>query len=188
MQFFTADLHLGHSNIIKYCNRPFSIVWDMDKTIIDNWNKKVKPEDDVYIVGDFCFARGNRGIEKLRYYGSKLNGIKHLIKGNHDNFGCCLQSNIFQSIDRLLKVKIENQKIILCHYAMRVWDCSHHGSWHLYGHSHGKLPDIGGLCFDIGVDCHNFFPLSFPEIKTIMETRKPIDPQFMDHHTDRTVN
>jgi calcineurin-like phosphoesterase family protein len=69
-----------------------------------------------------------------------------------------------------LTVKINHQKLILDHYAMRVWDQSHHGSWHLYGHSHGKLPDLG-LSTDVGVDGHNFQPWSFEEVRAYFRSK-----------------
>jgi calcineurin-like phosphoesterase family protein len=53
---------------------------------------------------------------------------------------------------------------------MRVWDQSHHGSWHLYGHSHGKLPDLG-LSTDVGVDGHNFQPWSFEEVRAYFRSK-----------------
>ncbi|MFK5004710.1 hypothetical protein ACI4AP_29375, partial [Klebsiella pneumoniae] len=75
------------------------------------------------------------------------------------------------------------QRIVLCHYAMEVWNKSHHQAWHLYGHSHGSLPDNpNAKKFDVGVDCHNYTPLSYQDVKNIM-ARKNFKP--FDHHTDR---
>jgi calcineurin-like phosphoesterase family protein len=77
-----------------------------------------------------------------------------------------------------LEIAVEGQDITLCHYALRVFNKSHHGSWHLYGHSHGTLPDDpNSLSFDVGVDCHNYFPISLDQVKKIMskKTWKPID-------------
>ena len=61
--FFTSDLHLGHKNIIKYCNRPFSSLEEMNRIIIRRWNERVKVEDIVFVIGDFCFRNSsiNRG-------------------------------------------------------------------------------------------------------------------------------
>ena len=70
------------------------------------------------------------------------------------------------------------RKIVLLHYAMRVWNRSHHGSWHLYGHSHGSLPDDpNSLSFDVGVDCWGYAPISYQEVKSVMsgKTFAPID-------------
>ena len=79
--FFTADLHLGHQNIIKYCNRPFGTYHQMDNAIIDNFNGVVSDDDTVFILGDFTMSR-NRDV--ISNYLSRLNGHKHLVLGNHD--------------------------------------------------------------------------------------------------------
>lgn len=78
--FVTSDTHFNHENIIKYCNRPFTSVEEMNKTLIDNWNNVVSNEDTVFFLGDFCL--GNR--EQISEICSQLNGHKILIFGNHD--------------------------------------------------------------------------------------------------------
>jgi calcineurin-like phosphoesterase family protein len=180
--FFTADTHFHHANIIKYANRPFANVQEMDETIITNWNSKVKRDDIVYHDGDFVFGPNKiRDAANLR---RRLNGRIHLIWGNHDNQNPEFAS-IFDSAQDYLEISVNKQRIILMHYAMRIWNKSHHGTWMLYGHSHGTLPDDPNLLsFDIGVDCHNFFPLSFDEVAAIMKkkTWKPID-----HHGKHTT-
>ena len=80
MLYFTADLHLGHANIIRHCGRPFASVEDMDRCLIDNWNRRVRPEDTVYILGDLMFA-----CKDPAAYLTQLAGQKHLIVGNHDS-------------------------------------------------------------------------------------------------------
>ena len=70
------------------------------------------------------------------------------------------------------------RSIVLLHYAMKVWNKSHHGAWHLYGHSHGSLPESeDSLSFDCGVDSHDYRPISYDEVKRIMskKTWKPLD-------------
>ena len=76
--FFTADLHLGHSNIIKYCNQPFQTVEEMNEKLIQNWNDTVSDKDDIYVVGDFAFM----GIKHMEEFLKRLKGRKYLLRGN----------------------------------------------------------------------------------------------------------
>ena len=163
--FFTADHHFGHSNIIKFCNRPFANSREMDETLIQNWNKIIKPRDKVFYLGDFAITH-HLYTEKIL---KRLNGNITLIWGSHDKTTIKKCSQYFDEIIPLKTISINKQYIVLCHYCMRVWDKSHYGSWHLYGHSHGNLPPIG-KSWDVGVDNNNFFPLSFDEICGIMGT------------------
>lgn len=78
--YIISDTHFNHTNIIKYSNRPFESVSEMNKTLITNWNKTVKKTDTIYILGDFAF--GNK--EYIKSIISKLNGKKILVMGNHD--------------------------------------------------------------------------------------------------------
>ncbi len=78
--WFTSDTHYYHSNIIKYCNRPYKDVEEMNEALIRNFNAVVRPEDTVYHLGDFGFSH----VDKLKYILSRLNGNKVLIYGNHD--------------------------------------------------------------------------------------------------------
>lgn len=80
MKYYTSDIHFGHNKIINFEKRPFKSVEEMDNTIINNWNNKIKPTDEVYILGDFTFYKGEKTNEILR----QLNGSKYLIIGNHD--------------------------------------------------------------------------------------------------------
>ena len=86
-KWVTADLHLGHKNIIKHARRPFKSVEEMDEGIITHWNARVRPGDIVYIVGDFAWGTAADYVA----YARVLNGQKFLIKGNHD-YGSVLQS------------------------------------------------------------------------------------------------
>jgi calcineurin-like phosphoesterase family protein len=67
------------------------------------------------------------------------------------------------------EMSVKGQPIVLCHYAMRVWNRAHHGAWHLYGHSHGKLPEAPtSLSMYVGVDTHDFRPWHFDEINLLL--------------------
>lgn len=79
MNYYTSDLHLGHINILS--SRPqFSCLEEMEQTIISNWNSKVSATDTVYIIGDLSY----RAEKHISYYLKRLNGVKHLVIGNHD--------------------------------------------------------------------------------------------------------
>ncbi|WP_196894652.1 metallophosphoesterase [Aureivirga marina] len=173
--FFTSDHHFGHKNIIKFCERPFANVEEMNETLIARWNEKIKPEDEVYHLGDFGMTKDNELIAAIL---DRLNGTKYLIVGNHE--GSALNNRKkFKWVKDYHELKVKDsdckngvQRIILFHYAMRVWRSDSRGTWHLYGHSHGNLPDLEDrLSFDVGVDCHDFYPLSYEEVKEIMKTK-----------------
>jgi len=191
--FFTADTHFGHKNILGYTNRPFKDIDEMNEILIQRWNYRISPQDTVYHLGDFCF--GNPGE-----YIHRLNGNIKLIPGSHDT-NCIkyfeYQTNMlngpyrkeqvilhhssgsFAICEPLCTIQINNQKIVLCHYAMRVWDKSHYNSWHLFAHSHGKL-ESQGKSMDIGVDTTEFFtPYEFLEIQFMMNHR-PNNFNFID--------
>ena len=168
--WFTADTHFNHSNIIKYCKRPFLDKEQMDKSLINNINKKVKYNDTLYHLGDFAFAKNEYEINN--YVNQLICNNIIIILGNHDK-SKHMKNKKFKQILPIFHGKINNQQITLCHYAMRVWNKSHHGAWHLYGHSHGFLiEDINLLSMDVGVDTNNYFPFHFDEISKILKSRK----------------
>lgn len=162
MIWFTADEHFGHKNIIKYCCRPFGSVEEMNESLIRNWNKRVSEGDSVYVLGDFCFRDPDQ-------YLRELNGDVILIFGNHDDTKCRHGKTMFKGVFDILKIKPRNKTILLSHYAMRVWAKSHINSYHLYGHSHGTLPPFG-KSMDVGVDCHDYAPISLDEVEDILES------------------
>jgi calcineurin-like phosphoesterase family protein len=181
----TSDTHYAHANIIKYSNRPFVTVEQMNNTLVRNINASLPNGGVLYHLGDWAFGGMNMAVEFADRINRNIDVI--LIKGNHDEKKGCQNRrdfyDLFYEVHNLLEVKLDGQRITLCHYAMKVWNKSHYGAWHLYGHSHGSLPDDpNSLSFDIGVDCHNFKPLTFPEIAAIM-SRKTWQP--IDHHGQR---
>ena len=161
MYFFTSDEHYGHTNIIKYCNRPFNSIKEMDEEIIKRHNEKVKSNDFVIHGGDFTLIPNIVMVQNN--YISKLNGTHIFIRGSHDRW-------MPKSFHDRWEKTINGQHIVVDHYAGRVWSRSHYNSWQLFGHSHGGLEPIGKQ-HDISVDNNNFYPLSFDEIFEIMKTR-----------------
>lgn len=180
--YFTSDTHFGHANIIKYSNRPFADVMEMDETLIRLWNAAVGPKDVVYHLGDFSLGTPDH----LRRIRSRLNGVIHLILGNHDS-AAMKARDCFETVREVAAVKVDGRKLWLSHYAHRVWDKSHHGVYHLYGHSHGSLPDDPhSRSFDVGVDCHHYAPVSFERVEEIMSGKlwKPVDHHGLDEFGD----
>ena len=166
--WFTSDFHFGHFNIIRYCNRPFANVQLMDDAITDGVNACVKPNDVLYFLGDFCLGRAEQVIAYRKRLACRT---IHFIEGNHDKV-TRTQQHRFATWSVLSEINVAKQKIVLCHYAMRVCPRHAQGAWHLYGHSHGKLPDDArSLSIDVGVDAHAFRPWHFDELQSVMRAR-----------------
>jgi calcineurin-like phosphoesterase family protein len=136
----------------------------MDQPILERLNASVKANDILYFLGDFCI-------------GSKVRALAHrnqirckkifAVPGNHDKQIRKLTEE-FSWLSNLAELSIHGQPVVICHYAMRVWNRSHHGAWHLYGHFHGNLPDTPTLSMDVGVDTHDFRPWHFDEINLLV--------------------
>lgn len=157
--WFTADTHFGHANIIKYTKRPFKSIEHMDRELIRRWNEKVKPEDTVFHLGDFCFKGGKEGgLNKYDFYESQLNGKIILIKGNHDN------NNSAKTIIEDMLIKHGGKYFHLVH---RPEDAN--SEYNLVGHIHNlwKVKTNGrAILINVGTDAHNFYPI---DIHTIMK-------------------
>lgn len=190
--WFTSDHHFGHRNIIDHAGRPFATVEAMDNYMVNAWNSCVAPADDVYYLGDFALAKDPAG------YFHRLNGRKHLVRGNHDGPKVLRLPWSSQSDIKRVKVHTEGEshRFVLCHYPMETWQDAHHGAIHLHGHSHGTMNrrgphDRNGPRFDVGVDAVDgwrwsdplllFSPISATEIvRIIKHTGLAYDP--VDHH------
>lgn len=171
MTYFTSDLHLGHKGIIALCNRPFASVEEMDETLIRNWNRKVKQNDTVYIIGDFVWKK--RDVQR---YLQQLNGSKILIVGNHDKWSDDLAiTGFFCKITKFEEVSLNGHPITLCHYPMIEWENSRKDGtsrlgYLIYGHIHNNvLPEYQLLyttpnALNAGVDINNFEPVTFEEL------------------------
>lgn len=160
-RWLTADLHLAHTNIIKYCNRPFSSIEEMNETIINNWNKLVGPRDTVYCLGDFCF----RGKTMARKFEEILNGKIIHISGNHDynngvvglEFAAMRFSGLeaFMTHEPPLEMKPaipEFCDLYLCGHVHQLWKHK----------IYPVAPDV--LILNVGVDVWNFKPIDLDQI------------------------
>lgn len=134
MNYYISDLHFDHKNIIKFDNRPFSDVEEMNQALINNWNSVIQNNDTVYILGDFCWGKADRWVEILK----QLKGQKVLIQGNHDltKYPSELKK-MFQNIVDYLEIKDGENKVILSHYPIPFYKRDYlKNVYMLYGHVH----------------------------------------------------
>lgn len=164
MIYFSSDHHFQHAKVIEYCKRPYSTQMEMDSDMIEKWNSVIKDKDEVYYLGDLTL--GNWGT--ARSYLKQLKGKIKFIEGNHDKrWFSSLESS--QKLPAIYELNYMNKTIVLSHYSMRSWNKSFHGSYHLFGHSHGELSPYG-KSFDVGVDYWDFYPVSIEQVFEKMES------------------
>jgi calcineurin-like phosphoesterase family protein len=164
--WFTADLHLLHPKIVEYCRRPIDPELH-DKWIIDRINERVSKKDTLYILGDLSMAN-RKDTEELV---STIRGRKHLILGNHDKN--LKNSTYFESISQIKVINptiLEGKRlgIVLCHYPIGSWEGKIKGSYHFYGHTHGRFKNPG-LSWDVGIDNNDYYPLELNEIINLIK-------------------
>jgi calcineurin-like phosphoesterase family protein len=172
--YFTSDLHLGHANIIKYCNRPFSTVEEMNEQLIANWNGTVGRDDLVYILGDVFFCEA----AKARAIMHRLNGMKRLVYGNHDKIirkEPTIQALFDKILPDLHEESINGTRVIMCHYPLLTWNKAHHGSINLHGHQHNPIAITAKdrRRYDVGVDANGYRPVLFENIVSQLSKIQP---------------
>ena len=158
--WFIADSHFSHKNVIDYCNRPFCSVEEMDNALIHNWNKIVKNNDRVFMLGDFALC----GKDKIIEIGQKLNGRKILILGNHD--GASLSTYYNAGFEMVSRFPLFWNNIILSHKPVE--NCQYPN---IHGHLHQKTvfdcPDFqrgSNIYINVSVDQLGFKPVEFKNL------------------------
>lgn len=176
--YLTSDLHVGHDNIVKYCNRPCTIE-NHDEFLVESLNSHIKPNDTVYHIGDFTIQwKGQENIDKITNFINKLNGRWIFIKGNHDNarilkeiINNTTKKHEFFGSDYFGIIKDVN--VHMYHFPIDNWDKMGYGGVHFHGHTHNKSPEYKpnrfSVCFDL-----EFRPFNFDEFefKTGREVRE----------------
>jgi len=173
--WFTSDCHFGHANIIKYSKRPFKSLEEMNSTLIKKWNERVKPEDLVFHVGDFCFKntpnkahRGEGTIYPSTHYEKQLNGKIIFVKGSHD------QNNSCKTCVMSMKIKLGGKNMYLVHdprYIQFNYDLNIVGHVHklwkfkrIYKNPSLKYKRKYVDVVNVGVDMWDYAPISIEEI------------------------
>ena len=194
MKYYTSDWHLFHKKIILYSKRPFHLadgspdVETMNRTIIDNINAVVGPDDELYLLGDVAFAdaRKTRSIMEQIVCQNIF-----LIPGNHDsdeiiNLTRSDGSPMWKAVSPLMDIVDNGRRLVLCHYKFEVFNKAHYEqpktAYQFYGHSHGNLPG-NNQQIDVGVDCWDFKPITLKQAEARMKTLPPY--QMNDHHVRR---
>lgn len=182
--FFTADYHIGHQNIIRHCNRPFTSTDEMKQIIISNHNAIVKNDNDIiFNLGDIAYRTS---INELLEVLNALRGRIYFLWGNHDKV---MQDALHKGfLDKfissgkltllghsypeqsIITLEILGKIVNISHNALRTWNSVFYGAYHLFGHSHGNLPPLYKSC-DVGIDIKDeyiknhkaFTPFNFTE-------------------------
>lgn len=194
--WFTSDTHYNHKNIVRGTTqwesgqfRNFDNLPDHNWALVKNINDVVQGQDILYHLGDWSFG----GFDSIREFRERLNvGIIHLILGNHDHH---IENNkdeirqLFASVNHVKFKKIGTSPMFLSHYSHRVWNKGGKDCIHLYGHSHGNLPDYHEInspqlfkCMDVGVDTNHLKPYHIDTIYKIMDKRISLN---VDHHGEK---
>lgn len=184
MIYFTADTHFDHANIIRFCNRPFATVEEMNEALIANWNRKVHGNDTVYILGDMFF-RTTDPEPILR----QLKGRKHLITGNHDSqwMKKVDMDRWFASVQPYLETSDGQHTLTLCHFPMVSWNHQSR-SYMIHGHIHENtdmdywpLLVTRGRVLNAGCDINSFEPVFFQELVENNAKFKAMHPLQIEH-------
>lgn len=176
-----SDLHLGHTEILHFDNRDFPTIEDHDAIILLNLIHSVRPNDKLYVLGDMFWYK-DMGLADS--WLSQIPGNKFFIKGNHDykeTIKLYEKHGVYLGEQKM--VKMSKDRVVLNHFPMRSWDCSHHGTHHLYGHHHGDIEHTPyGKSMDVCIKLNNYFPFNYrTQIKPVLDSR---DVYYIpgDHH------
>lgn len=176
--WWTSDTHFSHANIIKYCDRPFRDVQEMNEALIEKWNSTVAPDDVVYHLGDLALGQA---IERQIALTARLQGRKHLVPGNHDRIAESFEGRrdaarfvpIYEDagwsiLPEWFEHSIGKHRVVVSHFPYvgdsldedryRQYRPRDSGLPIIHGHVH-KLFAVLGRQFNVGVDVHGFAPV-----------------------------
>lgn len=181
--WYTSDLHLGHANIVTFCDRPWDTVEQMNEGIVQRWNDVVAPDDEVYVLGDLALGK----LDDSLAVAARLNGIKYLVPGNHDRCWSgyrrdgkvrpedvkryeeagfmVLAERVITDLDRG-----HSPEVLLCHFPYMLDErhgtryAEHHpedqGMWLLHGHTHStKILSDHPRQIHVGMDAWGYTPV-----------------------------
>lgn len=164
MIYLSSDLHLGHDKDFIWKNRGFSSVEEMNEEIVKRFNEILTEDDRLYLLGDCCMGPNDISMPYLE----KIKGHKYLIIGNHDTVNKIMEyknRNIFEDIEFGDRIKYKKKMFELSHRPMLMGNGSNEKIWNLHGHTHQLHAfDSVPLCYNVGVDAHDCYPISIEKI------------------------
>lgn len=175
--WFTSDTHFHHENILRFCNRPFASITEMNEELIRRWNETVPVDGIVFHLGDFCFG-GSKEWNDVLY---RLNGKIYLILGNHD-MKSIRQGYMgrFEHVTQQMCIRVAGQTLVLNHNPFLAYGGAYRDVWQLFGHVHSgprantgldhpRLQYLFPRQYDVGVDNNDYHPITFYEVKSKIE-------------------
>jgi calcineurin-like phosphoesterase family protein len=184
--WFTADLHLGHGNIIGYCDRPWPDVAAMNAALVERWNDTVSPDDIVWVLGDLAMGSIDDSLALV----AALPGRKLLLAGNHDRCWAghgnraepwvarYLDAGFAEIHQGELHLDVGGHRVLACHFPYRGDSHDHdryvnarpvdRGEWLLHGHVHERWRHDGRM-LNVGVDVWDFRPVSEAQLAGLIE-------------------
>lgn len=151
--YFTSDLHFYHNNVVQLCERP-TTKEEHSEWLIKQLNSTIPDDADVYHLGDFAFVKD---VSKLRVILNRLKGRWLFVLGNHDNESAlreAVRGTKHVVLGYYKELRLDQRKVVLCHFPIAEWNSKHHGSLHFHGHSHGRLKNVIANRIDVGIDTH----------------------------------
>lgn len=156
-----SDTHFDHTNIIRYCNRPFKTTGEMNNIILRNWHKAIRPGDIVYFLGDMAFGRGSRWPQ---WWVTQLSGKIIWVKGSHDRG--IRTTSILPNVEKVVpaeQISCNGVEFMLVHDMFNARVNGWHG-WLVHGHCHNTRPFIDGKKINVSVEAIGYKPISLYEI------------------------
>ena len=192
-RYFTADLHLGHRNIITYCDRPFRDVDDMNAGLVERWNDTVRPGDEVIVLGDVAMGRIDASLALV----AGLHGRKVLVAGNHDRCWAGHRRGVDAATARYraagfdeiwqgtVRLDLAGTPVLAGHFPYHGDSHDHDryighrpvdtGDWLLHGHVHDRWK-VHERMVNVGVDVWDYAPVAEAVLATLVHEDRTSTP------------
>ena len=189
-RWWTSDLHLGHANILLHTSRPYGNIDDMNADLMERWNERVHPADEVYVLGDVAMGPISEILELIELF----NGTKYLIPGNHDRcweglrkkkksqvdeWRCEYEAAGFIVMDSEEEVQLGGKQVIVSHFPYegdsgekeRFLDYrpNDKGTWLIHGHVHEKWRQRERM-INVGVDAWGGYPVADADLVALVKS------------------